>query len=55
MPAAARALGVTPPTVRMWAFNGKLRYVKIAGRLVIARDSVEAVLEKASKHPAGVA
>ncbi len=55
VPAAARVLGVTPPTVRMWAFNGKLRYVKIAGRLVIGRDSIEAYLKIAAKPVATAA
>jgi excisionase family DNA binding protein len=44
VPAAARALGVTPPTVIAWAFKGRLVHTRVAGRTVVSRESVEKLI-----------
>ena len=49
VPAAARRLGVTPPTAKMWAYEGRLRYAAVAGRMVIERASVDAYIKTHGK------
>ena len=51
---AARALGVSPDTLRRWERAGKLRSSRdAAGRRRIARSEIERLAQQPSRHRAG--
>jgi excisionase family DNA binding protein len=50
---AARALGVSAQTIKNWATTGKLRAVRLGGRVMVRREDLLDYLERLRPEPAG--
>ncbi len=56
LPAAAKQLGRSAPTVQKWALMGRLPYITVSGRMAFDPSHVAALAKKLARgQPQGVA